>query len=1781
MANLTPRTHRALLHADLPTEDKVALTQLLDKLGVTDDLEALGGILNSLEPLLEAVTEPLPGQITDEWHELTRLARYKSGLHGWDEEQLTPFKHEAGVYPLLAALCAPVETPEGEQARLLKQVLLAVALAQDPGASETSTRLASAADQVRLACGLGSMRERTLAPLPALPFSADTVVTLGNEVARLLGPTSRGFDRPLLRAVRFLCRALEEAPSGLPDLPPLTAVTHAIHDVVAGHVEGMPRLLKIRPKASTEDAAVAEPVQALLVKPGGPGEDVSRTQVRQEEAAATYALAEAADWLPWKKASLDPVESQDLTDYLKTLDERPGDPIHRLFFGLVIATDDSVAELLAYPFGPDAILTPDGRLRKRRPLPDDAFKPKPEHAGYYLDTHVDEFEVTLPRPVRVLLAEVLAGRTGATLGEALGIEPEAAPDITETLGEMLKAIAGPRLSVRHLARVLRDRVGQETQDTIATALVTGPVEAQLPVTSAYLAFEVRRLLGIYASATASLFGESQDPSLAADPGAATLGSRCTPDRDKLRAEVQGFAARMERVMKDATLTHAERHNAYTLYVAELIRVSGIRPVTDFAAFSRSIGLTHSVVEDKAPTERHACRPEAASATIRAQVAHYRAYAASLAGEFLRGEATRPMGAAVISMLSEPHSEGMLPFLFLLNEDCTEATSLSPKTLKASKADWPYPVNLSRHLLATGMTTLGAPAHLRQLELGHLAAGEVHLGECSLLSPQEEFAKLEALIERILQDQGWTALPGPLPVRPLPALPEGVTPYRHATLGPVERALGRSTKRKAARRALRELLALAPRTPHPDQSLFDTVRQELIQRTEDDPGTREWAEKLWWRFSRRHQDPLNPLIPPWHFSCYAAAYPTFWRDQPFYSDVAGKARRRFVELLSERVDDEERPSRARRAAEILTSASLFGGYFSRKGLDHLRTTDADDYVAVVSVVTLQRVDKKGVMTRWATDRLTGALVDSNAKKGPPPTKREVFRELRAILSIVAPEISAKDPLKVIADLGRALWRTIAPGFLWSYADRTLSAAPLRTETLKRVLSGQRLKFKIEAALDADQVTAASIPLGKPGSLAETRQAYKELCGIIREIREARAEGSIHSRAAERLAFLTKHKEVYGDRWASLPCVAGALIGWAEHLAHAGTAARPRLALSSILRYICALNGLIDAAYDIDLAALSGDGFEELYRKVLDAAPKDGRPYIARRIVEFHRYLTTIYPIEQPSWAFLPRSAARHVDANLISYREYRSCLDILYDPQSTDAGALQRAAILVLGFRFGLRAGEICRLRYADLTLDFERGHVVVDVDNNFYGRTKSLAGRRRVPLIGTLDPIEREILLGLKEAFEMRVKRHDPIAGLFADPDDPRAVITCARLFQQIHEAMRLATGDGTLRFHHNRHAFGTRLVLGLVGDRFQSEAVAELTEALFGYAPCHADLRKYLTLDAECGPVTLKAIPMLLGHADLTTSIGSYMHAMDFLLAAECDRQLGDIPVDAWAYALGKKVGTVQRQVDRLKASSGKCGATDACRTYKPKRVPAAKIDAAPGKPPTRLPARVEPEVRIDLATRSEVLDLLKTRDGDTFGVARSLRLPEETVARTLKAAREFEDRGGCPAVSARSSRGFYGPEREAAVLPPSLVKERKRFNDGLRDWDEILNRADDEVREKIRCGLGVSIAVGTTIRNRWVFPHEDVLKPFVAMLGVLRIPPGYLSARLEVAPLSEERRDRILEDLKGLGLIVGAGSVVSGPWRVSLTMIPGNHRFAFQTTLNHALEVLWIHRRASNALD
>ncbi|CAI3798258.1 hypothetical protein [Rheinheimera sp. MM224] len=85
-------------------------------------------------------------------------------------------------------------------------------------------------------------------------------------------------------------------------------------------------------------------------------------------------------------------------------------------------------------------------------------------------------------------------------------------------------------------------------------------------------------------------------------------------------------------------------------------------------------------------------------------------------------------------------------------------AITPKWLQAQLENFAYPINFGRHVLRSHLLKQCVPPELSNFQMGHWSTGEAALGEYSSFEISEAIALLTPVIDTMLQEQGWRALP---------------------------------------------------------------------------------------------------------------------------------------------------------------------------------------------------------------------------------------------------------------------------------------------------------------------------------------------------------------------------------------------------------------------------------------------------------------------------------------------------------------------------------------------------------------------------------------------------------------------------------------------------------------------------------------------------------------------------------------------------------------------------------------------------------------------------------------------------------------------------------------------------------------------------------------------------------------------------------------------------------------------------------------------------------------
>ena len=418
----------------------------------------------------------------------------------------------------------------------------------------------------------------------------------------------------------------------------------------------------------------------------------------------------------------------------------------------------------------------------------------------------------------------------------------------------------------------------------------------------------------------------------------------------------------------------------------------------------------------------------------------------------------------------------------------------------------------------------------------------------------------------------------------------------------------------------------------------------------------------------------------------------------------------------------------------------------------------------------------------------------------------------------------------------------------------------------------------------QAITASIPKSTPSATFSTdKLALKALRLCFQHVQSASSGHNPHqddSRTeAQRRHDLGKQLKHWHQAWHK-KC-SGTLLylhAWLDHLLNHGTAHKKLLKLSTLYEYLKAnATPLIEQAWALNIAELEDDGLFQLYEKILAYGKDSARPYRAARLEEFHRFLTQAYALPAVDFNELhPQGSPYGVDANIITPAEYQIALGLLLeDPAQNAAGQTLQALLLCLMYRNGLRPGEAVRLLVSDVVLE---DAALLYIRNNRYGLCKSVNGVRQIPFFARLDDAELA-LLQRWSAHRQQAAGTDHLSPFFSHSLHDNSLVVRQTVMRRLTQALRLATGDPSVKIRHLRHSFATYFVLAAMGDEpplvdWQSKQwlgnrdnqPMPLTENLFG--------------KPEPSRRILYQLANLIGHGNPGTTFHHYCHCLDVWVA-------------------------------------------------------------------------------------------------------------------------------------------------------------------------------------------------------------------------------------------------------------------------------------------------------------
>ena len=333
--------------------------------------------------------------------------------------------------------------------------------------------------------------------------------------------------------------------------------------------------------------------------------------------------------------------------------------------------------------------------------------------------------------------------------------------------------------------------------------------------------------------------------------------------------------------------------------------------------------------------------------------------------------------------------------------------------------------------------------------------------------------------------------------------------------------------------------------------------------------------------------------------------------------------------------------------------------------------------------------------------------------------------------------------------------------------------------------------------------------------------------------------------------------------------------------------------------CIGGRLVGQLGKMDLTQLGSEtAYIEIYRSALDNTPSIGaRRTVAHSLKSLHEYLVEKYKVAEidESGIFNVSGASQGmVDANIVTVDTFYRAMKFLNSDAKKRVGkrvAEQLAKIAELGFFGGLRRSEVVGLTLGDLEVvakDLDKGSLPdawLEVADNALRNLKTKAGHRLIPLT-ILAP--EGVLTRLLKWHSTRIKEEAGNLGAYLFPDfvkEGKANPKDQRL-DLITNALQKMADDETLRFHHLRHSFATRLAF----EMWLADQPLERNYLPKWFMPAKhnkkrftpfilKDLRRGMLGDAQTNRRSMLQVSLLMGHTDLIITLGSYIHLSDFIL--------------------------------------------------------------------------------------------------------------------------------------------------------------------------------------------------------------------------------------------------------------------------------------------------------------
>jgi len=502
------------------------------------------------------------------------------------------------------------------------------------------------------------------------------------------------------------------------------------------------------------------------------------------------------------------------------------------------------------------------------------------------------------------------------------------------------------------------------------------------------------------------------------------------------------------------------------------------------------------------------------------------------------------------------------------------------------------------------------------------------------------------------------------------------------------------------------------------------------------------------------------------------------------------------------------------------------------------------------------------------------------------------------------------LKHLIDVIALGARTEVPSILVDYATRQIVSHSLRPDVMRRIyaqpdlpdggLANLRPPGTDSRGNDHSRELTIRLSSGErenpddqePTGLRRLRTALS-MTSEERALQNSdkRALRKSEERALQKLRALLHEIEERDKRktiWHLITQFAEYLLS-RRHVVRPGILSKRNLALSTVKAYAVNLVGrrfgrLLEGKGPLDLNAI---GFEDYYTQAIENSLGDQSTRRQRRALvgalrEFHDFLVLEHgaPPIRDSDIFGAVRGLLPVDATIITLEEYNEARRIIRsDIQRVPDLRLRQIAeaMLIIGFKCGARRMEALNLPITDLLIQGEPWLIIRPWGNH---ALKTINAKRQIPLRSLLGRSEFKVLQRCLKGAKKLSSDNKYLFGISGDNHRCR-VIPEDMIMPIVHRALREATNDSRIRFHHCRHSFATWTLLRLMLSDL--EIIPDLFPHLSQTRAWLKGSKRFRRLlysgDGNQTRRHVRAVASLLGHSGPLMSLEHYAHCLDWLL--------------------------------------------------------------------------------------------------------------------------------------------------------------------------------------------------------------------------------------------------------------------------------------------------------------